>query len=311
MEKMIAAAKILDSSIPGVRAVLSSRDQRRGRITVLSDNPSQSYRSDILSRVESCLVGEVSRRSGGHRSSIGHLEGDGWYVVVKPSRITGEGFSVVRRGADNERNLLLVVKHVLSLHEDSITVTFVGSNSTYSVKGVSSVKAGSTGKGDVLLTTDTGKECAVSVKQGDSFKWDSGERRFEPQFRKMVRDIVNSKRFDLRPPSSPGEVWRISPAAVRKMPQSEAHVAVFGSSADLGVVVVQRFSPSNFTFDAETGVLSVSVQRCYSLVSQLPDSLKPVFLIRNDNSRNTYSGEFRGLRFEISPMKVDRKHLVI
>lgn len=310
MEKMIAAAMIVQANIPGVQKVMVSPSESRGRITVLSKEASGQQRLEILKRVDQVLVGEGRLLSGSAKSSVGHIDGGLWHVVVKPSRITSSGFSLVRPGSDNEKNLLKAIQHVISMYAEPIDIRFRSSGGK--VLKVQQVVKATEGKGkaDVLLYLGDGNKVGISIKQGTSFKWDSGERKFESSFRKILTDAMNSKKFDIVPPAKNGGKWKISPACVRSMGVSEQHKAVFGDDPKQKVIVVfQKFSPSNFDFDGETGVLSVEARYAFDDVSDIPAQMRPVFLIRNDDSRNTYSGEYRGLRFEISPGTVGRRFI--
>lgn len=310
MDKMTASAMIAQANIPDVQKVMTSMSESRGRITVLSRDPSGQIRLDILKRISELLVGEGKIVPKSIKSSIGHLDGGLWYVVVKPSRITSSGFSLVRPGFENERNLLGAIKHVISMYGESIDIRFKATGGkVITVKSIVKASLGK-GKSDVILFLSDGTKTGISIKQGTSFKWDSGERRFEKSFRKMLTDAMNSKKFEILPPAKNSGVWKINPACIRPMGVQDQHKAVFGDDPKNRVIVVfQRFSPSHFDFDGENGVLTVETRYAFDDVSDIPAQMRPVFLIRNDDSRNTYSGEYRGLRFEISPGTVGRRFI--
>lgn len=317
MDKSKAALMLASSSIKNVVKVLMTPSETRGRITLLSGKSGTTERKEILEAAFGVLYPlemNLRKKDVSSKSSIGHIETDQWSVVVKPSVITSSGFSAVQRGKDNENKLKIAIDHALLVYEEPINVKFVSNKKTFVVEDVIKVDLdNSKRKSDVTLTSVNGRKMGISIKSSENFKWDSGERKFEKHFRKLLMDSLKSKRFKISPPANSGSTWSINPAAVRKMPRSDSYLAIFGENSRPGqsIVVIQNFSPSNFSLDGESGELTVEAISIFSNINEVPEKSLPVFLIRNDDSRNTYTGEFRGLRFEISPANVGRKHIII
>lgn len=265
-------------------------------LAVLVDDGSERARLGEMSKIENELadIGAKWDKQPRGSSSIGVIKVGGNTIMVKPASRQGRGSG----GLENEDSLRKAVEAVVTESPGPITVKFIGGGKEYVTNNVVGAEdAGSDTKGrkksDLNLITESGT-VPISIKKDNAEYWESADAYWGEKAGKHIKRLLQTGEIDM---IDRGGYYNVTPNfAVRASPEERASV-VFGSDIlGNGAVVKRTFTPTDFSFDAETSTLNVTVSKIITDVSDLDGSPMDVwFFVRNDKTRNSVPG-YRGIR---------------
>ena len=265
-------------------------------LAVLLDDGSAQSRQAAMNKIENELadIGAEWDKTPRGSSSIGVIKVGGNTIMVKPASRQGRASG----GLENEDSLRAAVEAVVAESPGPITVKFAGGGKEYIVDNVIGARdAGSDTKGrkksDLNLITESGV-VPISIKKDNAAYWESADTYWGEEAAGHIEELLQAGDIDM---VDKGGYYNVVPNfAVRASPEERVSV-VFGSDIlGNGAVVKRTFSPDDFSFDADTNVLTVAVSEIITDVSDLDGSQMDVwFLVRNDKTRNSVPG-YKGIR---------------
>jgi len=133
----------------------------------------------------------------------------------------------------------------------------------------------------------------ISIKQDDGERYESGDTRFGHRARQLLEQMKLDGTIGItKVPNRP--VYRISEELVIPMNAEEAEEVMFGIDAD--VIIIQTFNQLNFV--ETTKSIIVNCNGLYKRGDKPEVNDLPVWLIRNDSSRNSKAIGIPGIRVE-------------
>lgn len=258
---------------------LKKKDSRS--VFVLTNNK----RSDVFNKLINQLGGRKNpvTNFGG---SMGHIDIGTFRVAVKP--LSKQGLSSA--GVDNELNLVSAINFVIKTYGvcdvkfTDGSVNFLA-NDIKEARRVGEDTAGRK-KADLNLYGVNGKVFPVSLKKDNAEYWESADSYWKANAEfYLVQSIKNSK---VTVQSIPGNIVKINPSIGVEATDEEAKDAIFGSDiSGKGCVVTKTFDGSEFNYDGNKNLLTITVLSVITKLADVPDTKKVWFLIRNDSTRKS------------------------
>lgn len=222
-------------------------------------------------------------------------------IVVKDIGMQGEKSA----GIKNELTLASVVQRNIEKYGKT-TITFKDPRgNTMQIRDCTGVEVAgrytSGGKkADAVFTSASGS-LPVSIKQVDADGWQSADSTFGNRARNMIDKLVQDGHVELQ---QVGErklkyktvpVYSLNKEIVTEPTPEEVNRAMFGTDLNpKGGVVIQTFKPEHFINKGKT--ITVDCHAVIAKPSDVPESHRMVWLLRNDSTRNCGSLGLAGIR---------------
>lgn len=229
-------------------------------------------------------------------SDLGHVRfGNINIVVTKPFQTWGVGGA----GIANEHVVIDTITHCIREVQDTITVVFQSTDSSFTcdqVLKVENLSRNTIGrrKADFMLITMDGREVHFSLKKDNAGFWESPDAFFKDKATTLIQRLVKRRSIQLTQDPDTG-AFHIHPnVAIRATPKEE-HEMVFG--ADIfgnGAVLIKTFTNSDFRWNAKKKLLQIRVSHIITSVEDIPEDKQVWFRIFNSVGRTI--GSYKGLR---------------
>ena len=240
--------------------------------------------------VFNALVTQLGGKANPNRSfggSLGHIDVENYRIGVKPLSKQGSASA----GVENEANLVQAINYMVQQY-GTIDVIFTDGNRKFMCKEVQTARqvgADTAGrkKADVMVCGT--KEYPVSLKKDNAEYWESADSFWRDNAEKYLTRAV--KKGDVKVESLSGGVIKITPNIGVEATDVESVDVIFGSDIlGKGCVVTRTFEGNDFRFDGKTNTLTINTSSVITKLSDVPDSKKVWFLIRNDSTRKSIPG---------------------
>ena len=229
-----------------------------------------SDRISILKNIAEAIDGihDTNTKS----SSIGCIIKDKYKIFVKPLQKQGDGSA----GKPNE-NLLFNKMIEFKGDNRDIIVENVKEIFNCSRKRIPKTRL----KTDIEIHTDDSK-FNISLKQDNAEIWESADSYCADLVHKYVNHLESSGIIVLE---CNEHFCKLKPEIGIECNDSESHDVVFGDDIyGQGAVIKRTFTDNDFEYS--DGILTVKVSSIIQELSDLSESQKPFFHIRNDKTRN-------------------------
>lgn len=234
------------------------------------------------------LINQLGGKSNPSKSfggSLGHIDVEEYRIAVKPLSRQGSGSA----GVDNE---IIIVKFINDTIKEfgTIDVILTDGKIQYKCEKVkSSIQVGADTAGrkkaDILINSEN-KSHSISIKKDNAEYWESADAFWKDKSEYYVTKLLKEKKIKLEP--APGNVVKITPNVGIEATDEETRSVVFGSDIlGKGCVVTRTFKPSDFVYDGKTNSLIIQTSNIITKMSEIPESKKVWFLIRNDSTRKS------------------------
>jgi len=249
-------------------------------------------RTTVFSNLLSQLGGKKNpqRTFGG---SMGHIDVDSFRVGVKPLSAQGSKSA----GVENETNLVQNINNIIQTY-GTCDVMFTDGTNKFIIKEATSSKrvgADTAGrkKADLLVMSGS-KQYPISLKKDNAEYWESADSFWRENATKYLTGMVSENKVNVQ--SIGGGVIKITPNIGVEATSEESTDVIFGSDIlGKGCVITRTFDGSEFKYNGKTNCLTINVSSVITKLSQVPDSKKVWFLIRNDSTRKSIK-EYPGVR---------------
>lgn len=234
----------------------------------------------------------------------GKVKPDGKSVVIgnytfdlKPASLQGSTSS----GVSNEHNLVAAINYVIQVNgkNEPINIVFTDGKKKYTIKGCTqAVQAGADTAGrkksDVNIQTQSGTK-PISLKQDNAEYWESADTYWGKNFVPYMQNLVAEGKITLDRQAT-GDTFVSNNVAVEAN-EAETKDVVFGSDIliNKGAVITRSFIGEDFTWDGAETTLTIKCSSVITQPSEIPDSKKVYFLLRNASGRKSVPG-YSGLR---------------
>ncbi len=229
-------------------------------------------------------------------------------IVLKPTERQGAGSA----GAATETRLLQSINQIIELENEGLPITVVLEAAHRKIKRTGVRRAvsvatssrrneqGLVNKSDIDLETDSGI-FHISVKDPTAQYWESPDVLFKTKRDELLDALSEEGRVTLT--REPQGTFAISPRIALEPTNAEIQALVFGSdiASSNGAIVESGFFPTDFVWEEVNNTLRIKGGAIYTTVTDIPRTKLPVFVIRQDRSRNR-TAKYPGLRV-IAPQR--------
>lgn len=194
-------------------------------------------------------------------------------------------------GISNELAFVNTINEIIRDNEGPIDIAFnMRNQQKFAIENVRQALAvgrkdqGQRKKADALLLTTQGKRIPISLKKDDAKTWESADSIWKESAKYWLDQLIQEVKIELKKRGNGYEV--VKNFAVKATSKEVADV-VFGSDilAERGAVVVKTFVAGDFSFDADTDLLTITTSNVILRPEDVHDNVW--FIVRNDSSRHT------------------------
>jgi len=259
---------------------LKKRDARS--VFVLTNDKRDTVFANLMNQLGGTK--NPNRTFGG---SMGHIDVGTFRVAVKPLSMQGTASA----GVANETNLVQAINYVIEKY-GVCNVLFTDGKHKHLI--VDAKVARRTGedtagrkKADLTITDSKNKVVPVSLKKDNAEYWESADSFWRESAKHFLDKAV--KDGDVTVQNLAGGVIKITPNIGIEATVEETKSVVFGSDIlpNKGSVVTRTFVGDDFKYTGEDNTLTINCSSVITKLSEIPDSKKVWFLIRNDSTRKS------------------------
>jgi len=249
-------------------------------------------RTEIISDLVSQLGGRQNQ-SKSFGGSLGHVDVGNFRIAVKPLSKQGTASA----GVENELNLVQGINDIIN-EFGVCDVVFTDGSKNFLIKAAT--KASRVGedtagrkKADILVYSGS-ISYPISLKKDNAEYWESADTLWKENAVRFLTKAVANKDVVVEPVA--GGVIKITPSIAIEATPDEAKNVIFGSDIlGKGCVVTRTFVSKDFNYDGKLNKLIINVSNVITRLTDVPESKKVYFLIRNDSTRKSITN-FPGTR---------------
>jgi hypothetical protein len=239
------------------------------------------------------LMNQLGGKKNPNRSfggSLGHIDVGTYRIAVKPLSLQGTASA----GVANETNLVQAINFVIEKY-GVCDVLFTDGKHKHLIKEAKIAKR--TGedtagrkKADLTITDSKSKVIPISLKKDNAEYWESADSFWRENAKNFLDKAVKENKVKVE--SLAGGVIKITPNIGIEATVEESKSVIFGSDIlpNKGSVITRTFEGDDFKYTGENNTLTISVSSVITKLSEVPDSKKVWFLIRNDSTRKSIPG---------------------
>jgi hypothetical protein len=236
------------------------------------------------------LMNQLGGKRNPNRSfggSLGHIDVANFRIAVKPLSLQGTASA----GVANETNLVQAINFVIEKY-GVCDVLFTDGKHKHLIKEAKIAKR--TGedtagrkKADLTITDSKSKVIPISLKKDNAEYWESADSFWRENAKNFLDKAVKENKVKVE--NLPGNVIKITPNIGIEATVEESKSVIFGSDIlpNKGSVITRTFEGDDFKYTGENNTLTISVSSVITKLSEVPDSKKVWFLIRNDSTRKS------------------------
>ena len=230
-------------------------------------------------------LGGIKNQSRSYGGSLGHIDVGTYRIGVKPLKAQGVGSA----GLNNEKSLVDAINYLIAQY-GQMDILFTDGTHTFlckQCKAAAQVGTDTTNrkKSDINIVS-TSRVYPISLKKDNAEYWESADSLWKTDAKKYLTAAVAAKKVTVE--SIGGGKIRITPNVGIEATLSESKDVIFGSDIlNRGCVITKTFDGSEFEYNGKTNMLTIKVSSVITKLSDVPESKKVWFLIRNDSTRNS------------------------
>lgn len=236
------------------------------------------------------LIKQLGGKKNAMRSfggSMGHIDVGSFRIAVKPLSMQGTASA----GVENETNLVQAINYVIEKY-GVCNILFTDGKHKHLIvdakvaKRVGEDTAGRK-KADLTITDGKNKIIPISLKKDNAEYWESADSFWKAEAYHFLHKAV--KEGKIKVDNISGGIVKITPNIGIEATPEESKGVIFGSDIlpNKGSVVTRTFESEDFQYTGEDNTLTINCSSVIKKMSDVPESKKVWFLIRNDSTRKS------------------------